>query len=232
MSNVDSIKYNLHYEIFKCDENNQLELCIINGEVDDFVNEINTIQEDFNIEKNNSLLNDYNGDNCYSIKLNKDYEEYTTPVILLDTMTIDAYIYSKEVKRIMKTIKPSNEEEIIKCILLDKSTGTWKDNQEVLFKKHILNVNQLISCSEDVYSYLINHSVSVKDSFKIMRFVKYGLATCNERQKEWNNYIKIMKELNCEDWFIDVCSKILYLWPKGNEISYAYYKLYKNFIYN
>lgn len=48
---------------------------------------------------------------------------------------------------------------------------------------------------------------------------------------EWNSYKKIMKKHNCEDWFIEVCSKIKYLFWKVRAIADCLYALDENNYY-
>ena len=48
-------------------------------------------------------------------------------------------------------------------------------------------------------------------AFKIMEFVRKGRASKPKDHEEWEGYVKLMHEYNVEDWFIDSCAKIKYM---------------------
>lgn len=45
--------------------------------------------------------------------------------------------------------------------------------------------------------------------------------------KLWNKYVKIMKEHNCEDMFIDIFSKIEFIFGRGQAVSECLFVLNK-----
>lgn len=47
----------------------------------------------------------------------------------------------------------------VKVISLSHGTRVWKDNQDELFKDGKINIYNIISNREDVYEYLIQHSI-------------------------------------------------------------------------
>lgn len=50
-------------------------------------------------------------------------------------------------------------DDSVKVISLSHGTSVWKDNQDELFKDGKINIYNIISNREDVYEYLIQHSI-------------------------------------------------------------------------
>ncbi len=74
--------------------------------------------------------------------------------------------------------------------------------------------------------YLMYKGVPPKKAFTIMESVRKGKGLTPEE-------IEKMKENNVEDWYIESCQKIKYMFPKGHAVAYgmmavrvAYYKVY------
>ena len=64
-----------------------------------------------------------------------------------------------------------------------------------------------------------------------MEFVRKGQPTKN--REKWQEYSKTMKEHGVEQWYIDSCEKIKYMFPKGHAVAYvmmavriAYFKVH------
>ena len=78
---------------------------------------------------------------------------------------------------------------------------------------------------------LIQKGVPAKHAFKIMESVRKGRGLNADQEA-------IMKKYEIEDWFIDCCKKIKYLFPKAHATAYvimalriAWFKLYKPLYY-
>ena len=79
--------------------------------------------------------------------------------------------------------------------------------------------------------YLMYKGMKPIKAFKIMEFVRKGRAS-NEPEM-WADFDKDMREAGIEDWFIESCRKIKYMFPKAHATAYvtsafriAYYKVH------
>ena len=77
----------------------------------------------------------------------------------------------------------------------------------------------------------MDHDLDKKDAYQIMESVRKGLGL-KEDQK------KLMTNAGIPDWYMQVCEKIKYLFPKAHAVSYtllavrlAYYMVYYPDIY-
>ena len=67
--------------------------------------------------------------------------------------------------------------------------------------------------------YLIYHGVAPIKAFKIMEFVRKGKAS--KDPETWAGYRKTMEDAGIEEWFIDSCQKIKYMFPKAHAAAYV-----------
>ena len=63
------------------------------------------------------------------------------------------------------------------------------------------------------------HGVKPIKAFKIMEFVRKGKAS--KDPEGWKDHVKTMKEANIEDWYIESCQKIKYMFPKAHAAAYV-----------
>ena len=73
-------------------------------------------------------------------------------------------------------------------------------------------------------------------AFKIMEFVRKGKAS--KDPETWKEHKQTMEDAGIEDWFIDSCGKIKYMFPKAHAAAYvmsafriAYFKVHHPAIY-
>ena len=73
-------------------------------------------------------------------------------------------------------------------------------------------------------------------AFEIMEFVRKGKASRDSFT--WEKYTEIMRKAGIEEWYIESCRKIRYLFPKAHAVEYvinsfriAYYKVHKPEVY-
>ena len=71
-----------------------------------------------------------------------------------------------------------------------------------------------------------------------MEFVRKGRASKPKDKAEWDEHVKLMREYDVPDWFIDSCAKIKYMFPKAHASAYvtsafriAWYKVHKPLVY-
>ena len=56
-------------------------------------------------------------------------------------------------------------------------------------------------------------------------------ARTSSSNELWQNYVNIMKEYDCDNMFINIVSKVLYIFGRGQAVSECLYVLDKNNYY-
>ncbi len=126
---------------------------------------------------------------------------------------------------ILDTVNPKTLEDLINISGLSHGINVWTNNAEDLVKNNVVKFSEVISTREQVMLYAIEKGISEDIAFALMEKVKKGKNLSKEE-------IRIMKEHDIADWYIDSCNKIQYMFPRAHAIAYvlvsfriAYYKL-------
>lgn len=127
--------------------------------------------------------------------------------------------------------KPTTFAELIKISGLSHGTDVWLGNAQELIKNNIVPFKEVIGCRDDIMVYLMYKGMKPLKAFKIMEFVRKGKAS--KDPETWAGFEAEMKEAGIEQWFIDSCQKIKYMFPKAHATAYvmsafriAYYKVH------
>ena len=133
--------------------------------------------------------------------------------------------------------KPTTFAELIKISGLSHGTDVWLGNAQELIKNNIVPFKEVIGCRDDIMVYLMQKGMKPIKAFKIMEFVRKGKAS--KEPDKWVEFEQEMKEAGIEDWYINSCRKIKYMFPKAHATAYvtsafriAYYKVhYPSYFY-
>lgn len=135
------------------------------------------------------------------------------------------------VRRMLKKAKVKSFGDLISVSGLSHGTNVWANNAELLVAQSGKTLDEVISCRDNIMTDLISWGMDPLQSFKIMESVRKGKGLT----PEWE---AAMKEKGVEDWYIDSCKKIEYMFPKAHATAYvmmawriAWFKLYRPLAY-
>jgi len=127
--------------------------------------------------------------------------------------------------------KPTTFAELIKISGLSHGTDVWVGNAQELIKNNIVPFKEVIGCRDDIMVYLMYKGMKPIKAFKIMEFVRKGKAS--KDPETWAGFEAEMREAGIEEWYIDSCKKIKYMFPKAHATAYvtsafriAYFKVH------
>lgn len=127
--------------------------------------------------------------------------------------------------------KPTTFAELIKISGLSHGTDVWVGNAQELIKNKVVEFKEVIGCRDDIMVYLMFKGMKPIKAFKIMEFVRKGRAS--KDPAAWVEFAAEMKEAGIEEWYIESCRKIKYMFPKAHATAYvmsafriAYYKVH------
>ncbi len=125
----------------------------------------------------------------------------------------------------LKQTHPKTFSELIRISGLSHGTDVWLNNAQYYIEKGYCTLPTAICCRDDIMVYLINKGLDNEHAFKIMESVRKGRGLTEEQKKE-------MKDHGVEDWYLESCLKIKYMFPKAHAAAYvmnafriAYYKI-------
>lgn len=132
--------------------------------------------------------------------------------------------------------KPKTFAELIKISGLSHGTDVWLGNAQELIKQNVVPFSEVIGCRDDIMVYLMYKGLAPIKAFKIMEFVRKGKAS--KEPEEWAKHKETMEQAGIEDWYINSCEKIKYMFPKAHAAAYvmsafriAYFKVHYPGIY-
>ena len=135
------------------------------------------------------------------------------------------------VKQMLVDTRPKTFAELVRISGLSHGTDVWLNNAQDYVRSGVATLSQIITVRDDIMNKLIDDGLDKSLAFKIMEFVRKGRPT--KDPDKWKEYSTLMKEKGVEQWYIDSCEKIKYMFPKGHAVAYvmmavriAYFKVH------
>lgn len=129
------------------------------------------------------------------------------------------------VKKMLEATNPKTFAELVRISGLSHGTDVWTNNAKDLVEKGI-PLSNLICCRDDIMVYLLEKGLQPKAAFTIMEDVRKGKGLKPDT-------VELLKNYQIEDWYIESCQKIKYMFPKAHATAYvimgwrvAWFKIY------
>jgi len=117
-------------------------------------------------------------------------------------------------RQMIDDTKPDCFSDLVRISGFSHGTDVWLGNAQDLIRQEKCTLKNAISARDDIMMYLIHHGVDALKSFKTMESVRKGKGIKPEDVDD-------LKAHNVEDWYIDSCQKIKYLFPRAHATAYV-----------
>ncbi|MBQ9942140.1 MAG: PolC-type DNA polymerase III, partial [Christensenellaceae bacterium] len=127
---------------------------------------------------------------------------------------------TKFVRGMLNDTRPTTMEELIRISGLSHGTDVWLGNAQDLIESGTTTLSGAICTRDDIMNYLVKKGVEQRTAFFTMESVRKG-KWAKGKEKNQDKQEAAMREANVEEWFIESCRKIKYMFPKAHAVAYV-----------